>query len=211
MPKLSMEEIGELAKTAWGASEKGDPASSDVVTAVAVAWAESGGETTAHNDKYPDDSYGLWQINMLGKMGEARRKQLGLSSNQELFDPATNARAAHQVWTDAGGKWTPWTTYTSGAYMTHVPAARRAVGNDLGSPPTYDNFVDEIADAVVSIAQTIWKGAEWVSNPHNWGRVIVASLGGALVIGALVVLAKPNTGVVDAVTAAPKAATKAVR
>jgi len=65
---------------------------------VAIAWRESGGNPNAFNGKPPDMSYGLWQINMLGSLGPARRAQFGLSSNEELFDPYTNARAAYAIW-----------------------------------------------------------------------------------------------------------------
>ncbi len=43
--------------------------------AAAIALAESGGNSDAHNGNAAtgDDSYGLWQINMIGAMGPARR------------------------------------------------------------------------------------------------------------------------------------------
>lgn len=215
MAKLTMEEVGSVAVAAWGSDATSDDqgVSSEIVTAIAVAWAESGGESTAHNSTPPDDSYGLWQINMFGGLGPARRAKLGLGSNTELFDPSVNARAAHQIWSDAGGKFAPWSTFTSGAYLTHVPAARRAAGNQLGSPPTHDisDVLPAIADAVVGIAQAFWKTMVWVSDPHNWARAITVGVGGALVIGALVVLAKPSTGVVDAALTAPRAAARPVQ
>lgn len=212
MPKLSMEEIGALAVAAWGsdASQDDQGASSELVTAVAVAWAESKGDTDAHNTAPPDDSYGLWQINMYGKLGPQRLKEFGLSSAGQLFEPATNARAAHTVWKSGGGSFAAWSTFRSGAYLSHVPAARRALGNDLGSPPTTDisDVLPAIADSVAAVAQAVWKTMVWVADPHNWGRVVVVGVGGALVIGALVVLAKPGASVAEAVTAAPKAAVK---
>lgn len=45
-----------------------------------------------------EDSIGLWQINMLGSLGAARMLQFGLTSKEELLDPATNARAAYLTW-----------------------------------------------------------------------------------------------------------------
>lgn len=98
----------------------------DLTIAVAVALAESGGDPRAHNATPPDNSYGLWQINMLGSLGPARRREFGLESNRELFDPAENARAANKISGD-GRSWTPWTTYTSGAYKRHLDEARRGV------------------------------------------------------------------------------------
>ena len=88
--------------------------------AYAVAMAESSGKTDAHNDDETtgDDSYGLFQINMLGAMGPERREQYGLKKDDDLFDPATNARVAFQL--SQGGKdWKPWTTYVNGAYKKY--------------------------------------------------------------------------------------------
>jgi hypothetical protein len=45
----------------------------DAVVAVAIALAESGGNPAAHNPVPPDDSWGLWQINMRGHLGPVRR------------------------------------------------------------------------------------------------------------------------------------------
>ena len=119
MSKLSPERI---ARHAHEAGFRGQ----DLTIAVAVALAESGGDPRAHNATPPDNSYGLWQINMLGSMGPARRREFGLESNRELFDPAENARAANKISGD-GRSWTPWTTYTSGAYKRHLDEARQGV------------------------------------------------------------------------------------
>ncbi len=131
MSKLSPEQI---ARHAHDAGFRGQ----DLTIAVAVALAESGGDPRAHNPTRPDNSYGLWQINMLGSMGPARRREFGLGSNRELFDPAENARAANKISGD-GRSWTPWTTYTSGAYKRHLDEARRGVeamerGGSRGGP-----------------------------------------------------------------------------
>lgn len=86
--------------------------------AFAVAMAESSGKATAHNDdeSIGDDSYGLFQINMLGAMGPERRKLYGLKDNQELFDPLTNATVAFRL-SEEGKNWKPWTMYTNGGYQ----------------------------------------------------------------------------------------------
>lgn len=87
--------------------------------AAAIALAESGGNPTAHNAKPPDDSYGLWQINMLGSLGPARRQQYGITSNTQLYDPLTNARAAVKI-SSGGSSFRAWSTYTNGAYQKYV-------------------------------------------------------------------------------------------
>src|SRR5436309_1930739 len=72
------------------------PATATQMTAIAIK--ESGGNTTAFNGTGPDQSYGLWQINMIGNLGPARLQQFGIASNDALFDPLTNAQAAYKIW-----------------------------------------------------------------------------------------------------------------
>lgn len=145
MTKLSAEQI---ARHAYAAGFRGQ----GLTTAVAVALAESGGRTTAHNATPPDDSYGLWQINMLGALGPDRRRQYHLKSDDQLFDPDTNARVANSISGD-GHDFTPWSTYTNGAYKDHLTAARKAAqdvtkhhgkagsGGTSGSPLRVDDTV----------------------------------------------------------------------
>ena len=104
-----------------------------VAMAVAIAMAESGLNPQAHNPVPPDDSYGLWQINMIGGMGPDRRASLGLKSNSELFDPNTNARAMAQI-SGGGHNWGPWSTYGSGAYKSHMSTVQAALSTGVGDP-----------------------------------------------------------------------------
>ena len=65
-----------------------------------LAWSivmrESRGHPLSHNtSKYSgDNSYGLFQINMLGSLGADRRDKFGIKNNSELLDPVVNAKAA---------------------------------------------------------------------------------------------------------------------
>lgn len=97
-------------------------------TAAAIALAESGGNANAHNAVPPDNSFGLWQINMIGDLGPARRKALQIPDNTALFDPATNADAAYLIWKSAGGKFTPWSTFNNGAYKRHLSGTAPTAG-----------------------------------------------------------------------------------
>jgi hypothetical protein len=89
--------------------------------AYAVAMAESGGNAKSHNTnkKTGDNSYGLFQINMIGSMGPNRRKQLHLKSNDELLDPLTNAKAAYAI-SNHGKNWSPWSTYKNNKYKDYL-------------------------------------------------------------------------------------------
>jgi len=107
--KYSPTEIKGLAKEAGFPTEA-------LSTISAIALAESAGNADAHNSKPPDDSYGLWQINMLGKLGPARRKEYGIKTNAELFNAHTNAKAAYRVYVNAGRSFKPWSTFNNGTY-----------------------------------------------------------------------------------------------
>jgi len=79
----------------------------------AVVMKESTGRPMAHNQnsRTGDNSYGLFQINMIGRMGPARLEQYGLKNNEELFDPLTNARIAYII-SEGGNNWSPWNGMT---------------------------------------------------------------------------------------------------
>lgn len=111
----------QIAHHAYSAGFRGQ----DLTVATAIAMAESGGNPAAHNGTPPDNSYGLWQINMLGAMGPERRKQFHLQDNDELKNPDTNAKAAYDI-SGKGNDFTPWSTYTNKAYKKYVERARSA-------------------------------------------------------------------------------------
>jgi hypothetical protein len=77
---------------------------SAIPTMVKIAQLESTNNTRAFNPEGRDLSYGLFQINMKDddprnpNMGKERRKWFGLKSNEELYDPLTNAKAAYKLW-----------------------------------------------------------------------------------------------------------------
>ena len=84
-------------------------------TAWAVAMKESTGRPTAYNgNRYTgDNSYGLFQINMLGSLGPSRRASFHIKSNNELFNPLVNAKAAYKM-SNGGKNWSAWDIDSSG-------------------------------------------------------------------------------------------------
>lgn len=90
----------------------------------AIAMAESGGRTQAFNPEGLDKSYGLFQVNMHGNLGPARMKQFGLQKESQLFDPATNVKAAKQILGSQGLG--AWSVYKSGKYKEFLPQAQQA-------------------------------------------------------------------------------------
>lgn len=110
---LSVDQITALAAAAGFAGP-------DLVTAVAIALAESGGNPQAYNPEVSagaaagQGSYGLWQIYL------AAHPQYSAAS---LIQPDYNAAAAFQLYQQAGDSFQQWTTYRSGAYQAYVPSA----------------------------------------------------------------------------------------
>ena len=80
-----------------------------LVQAWAVAMKESTGRPRSHNknSNTGDNSYGLFQINMIGSLGPARLEKYGLESNKDLFDPVRNAKIAYQM-SNGGKNWSAW-------------------------------------------------------------------------------------------------------
>ena len=78
-------------------------------TAWAVAMRESRGHPTSRNNTPAtgDNSYGLFQINMIDTLGDVRREKFNIEKNSDLFDPVTNAEAAFYM-TARGTNWGSW-------------------------------------------------------------------------------------------------------
>ena len=75
----------------------------------AIAMKESHGNALSYNGNVNtgDNSYGLFQINMIGSLAEERRAKLGLAYNAELLNPVTNAKAAYFM-SGRGKDWSAW-------------------------------------------------------------------------------------------------------
>jgi len=78
-------------------------------TAWAVAMRESTGRPKAHNPNRStgDNSYGIFQVNMIGELGVARRDKFELKSNEQLFNPVLNAEIVFYM-TKKGTDWSSW-------------------------------------------------------------------------------------------------------
>ena len=126
MSALTIEQIQQAA-IAGGFT----PEEAPVISAIAMA--ESGGNPNAHNPRYPDDSYGLMQINMLDDpgsnymLGASRRRKYGIQ-NSDLKNPVINMKVAKDIWDTQGPN--AWSVYQSGAYKKHLPAAMSSIQVD---------------------------------------------------------------------------------
>ena len=183
MSKLSREQLITLAK---GAGFTGD----EVNIAVAIALAESGGNTLSHNTTPPDDSYGLWQINMYKDLGPSRRKWFGLTNDNELFNPYKNAKAAHMVYKASG--WKAWTTYTRGTYKKFMTGDAGDAGDTAAAPTEEDSGTDTgaggIEGAIGAIGSSLFKGIA------NVGGLLVAIT--FIVLGVVILLRDPLSNMI---------------
>jgi cell wall-associated NlpC family hydrolase len=98
------------ARAIYGFARDAGFSPDQAVTMTAIALAESGGRSTAHNPN-GEDSRGLWQINL-----DAHRSWAG---GMDLYDPEQNARAAFQI-SQHGRDVSPWTT----AHGSNAPYLR---------------------------------------------------------------------------------------
>jgi cell wall-associated NlpC family hydrolase len=121
MPRYSPEQIYGFCRLAGFSPD-------EAATFTAIALAESGGNSRAHNP-HGEDSKGLFQINA--------RAHPGLDQKYDLYDPVQNARAAYEV-SRRGTDISPWTVTHGGAgsryvrYKDEAQAAAIAYGDGPG-------------------------------------------------------------------------------
>jgi hypothetical protein len=108
-------DAGTVAKmvTVLQAAQSAGFSGDELVAAVALAGRESGFNPRAFNGNSGtgDKSYGLWQINMIDSLGPSRRKSLGISNNDQLFDPNTNAKALRMLFDGRSTPFYDWGPY----------------------------------------------------------------------------------------------------
>lgn len=93
----------------------------------AIAMAESGGrDIVQQGQPYATTGWGRWQITPGNSVPS-------VAVDQGLLIPINNARAAVVKYQGAGGRFTPWTTYTSGKYQQFMGAAPGALGPISGA------------------------------------------------------------------------------
>jgi hypothetical protein len=200
MARLDYLQLGRLANDA---GFRGN----DILIAIGVAMAESGGDSDAVGDG--GDSIGLWQIN--------RPAWPTLGSVAELKVPANNARAAKHVHDNGRRGWGEWTTYRNGDYREHYNAAVAAVPKPTSGGGSFDwssvplvggvlggieDAADTATDTLGTIAEAVADVGGWITQSHNWVRVGLVLGGVVLTIVAVAIVARPVVeDVADAVPA----------
>lgn len=191
------------------AAKAGGFPDSQLVTAVAVAFAESSWNPNTYNGIC---CYGLWQINksahpdLWAKYGAGDKWKI----------PTNNAKMAYEIWRRAGGKWgknggggNPWAAYGNSRYRSAIGTATAGVstlksklasaGQSLGALLEQDSggFADRLREIIGRVVpgagtaleviseasqawQTLHKILEFLTDSHNWKRLGIISLGGAM-------------------------------
>lgn len=112
---------GELKELLYLVGFRGN----DLKEAWAVAKKESNGQPIRFNGnvRTGDNSYGLFQINMLGMLGPERRAKFELVTNSDLLNPVINAKIAFYM-SDGGKDWSSWHGITprTRLLMTQFPS-----------------------------------------------------------------------------------------
>lgn len=103
----------QIAAVASNAGFQGD----DLTTAVAIALAESGGDSQNQTGD-GGTSWGLWQIHWT--------VHPEFDKNQ-LLNPQYNANAAFALYSARGGTFGDWSAYNNGSYLAFLSAASGAV------------------------------------------------------------------------------------
>lgn len=197
MPQLTDQQVANCAAA-------GGWTGSDLVTAVAVALAESGGNSDALGDVALQTgtwgpSVGLWQIRSL----KAERGKGTVRDQDENLHPTSNARHAHQIWAEAGNSFKPWSTWTNQSYRLYVARAAKvaptasAEGGGSGADVVEQGPLQAAVDSVKMVA----RAGAWLTDPANVTRIVLVVVGGVLVVGGAVVLARPAVEQVAATVA----------
>jgi hypothetical protein len=148
----------QVAQAAYGAGLRGGA----LVNAVAIADAESGFCLDATSPA-PEHSYGLWQINV-----DAHPEY---NANQLLTSASYSANVAY-ILSSSGTYWTPWTTFTNGAFVNYLTIARTAAAPIDASVIRAANDLIRVTDNSVDVRATAGGSFLGSVNTGATGRVI---------------------------------------
>jgi len=185
---LTDEQIAALASGCWKKRNQ--------VIAVAVALAESSGNTAAENSC----CVGLWQVNVLAHNQFTR---------QAMRNPVMNRNAACTIFHAAGG-WQPWESFTNGRYQQFMGRAEKAVKEQTGTPGATGSEAEGLLEpfggphsegaleAGVSTL-TAWQGdldkfLKFITSSSGWLRVGKVIVGAVLLVIAIDELSKLGGG-----------------
>jgi hypothetical protein len=186
----------------------------DLVTAVAIAIAESGTRNPANGRREVDSdaigdvalqtgtwgpSVGPWQIRSL----KAERGK-GTTRDQDAnMHPVTNAMHAHSIWAERHS-FSPWSTFTNQSYRLYVSRAQAvaagASAESAGHADPQGNAVQDAiggvaagAQAAVDAVKVVARAGAWLTNPGNVTRILQVVIGAGFVMVGASIISKPVT------------------
>lgn len=171
----SAKDICNLARDAgFRDDEHPSTKASELAVAVAIALAESGGDSQAEGPAIEHGTAkGLWQI---------------YPADETMFDPKANATAAWNKYVGAGHKFTPWSTYNSKAYLVKLPAAEVAVRTTHRDRPGFTRHLPTPFGFIGDIAKDLATFFGIITSFATWARVMEVVGGGVLFLVALWIL-----------------------
>lgn len=191
MTQLTDVQVANVAVTSgWRGNE--------AVKAVAVALAESSGDDSKRGDLALQTakwgpSVGLWQIRTLkAERGHGTdRDELTVNN-----DAVRNGAAAFHIYTGANNTFQPWSTFIDGQYLLYMGRAKDAVAhktvNDDGSVSGHSDTLNTgPLAAAANAVKLAAKAGGWIADSHNWLRVGLAVAGAGMMVGGLLVVARP--------------------
>lgn len=176
MPVLSDVQIAQYA---YNAGARNSPAAQDLNIAVAIALAESGGDSSAthvNSDAHRSTDLGEWQINNYW--------QKDLLAKYNWSDPAANAQMMWIIKTTRGG-WTNWSTFTGGAFFRFMPRAITAANTVMKGGGT---TVPSTAMVPAANMDSGSSGLGKITDSHTWLRLATITAGGILLLVSLAML-----------------------
>jgi len=117
--RMTREQITSLAESVGFSPEAAQ-------TVYGIAGGESGFDPTNSTKrsglyaKTGEDSVGLMQINWGYHKNKGWLQNMGITSREQLLDPATNMKAAKYLYDGRGGGFQDWTVYNKGIYKNYL-------------------------------------------------------------------------------------------
>lgn len=185
MPTLTDAEIYQSVVLA------GFPADAQI-TAIAVALAESGGNSDATNTNADGSTdYGLFQINSV---------HADLLRGKDWKNPVTNAMMALAV-SSNGTNWHPWVAYDSGAWTVYIARARAAAHAKPGLKAHEGSGNGPIGGAVGGVVngwEAIGNFFSILLDGRTWVRIAYVVVGFVVILVALSLLTEVDNKIAKA-------------
>lgn len=148
--------------------------------AAAIALAESKGVPTAedHNQNGSIDR-GLWQIN-------------SVHGSLSTTDVAANAKAAVQVFNEAGKSWSPWVTFKTGAYKAYLTPANLRSGVKAGEAIEPRSILDPLTVGPEEAGNAIKEAFSWKGLTGIMLKFVLLLAGAVLFVYGIMVAVRPR-------------------